>query len=1219
MASSIPGPYAKSDVELIPGRYGRGTNTTVDFFSRLIPALQNEPVNAEIIKGVGNYGHPKSDWTLSDMNEAVVRVLISNVEEVLNMAAEEDWYYAVCPRVEGMTAMNVQVTSVFFRPPHSQESAPRTVPRNMDIEQTVEQYGMTRMINGFQIDTETTMAGVERGMEWFLERVAMMQVGIMETDKYTIIAGIMNMHRVQRVKWDELIELVQSRSRGGVHDMILWQNEMTFSLVTKEDPIRFWRETSSADFQFLGVNPAAAVTIMHEHSARALIPNDFYKNRSRGDMQGVLDSRTAVAEILGTGVNFTRNFRGNKGQSLNPVGQVLPLGLYNPMVDPHDECADTPYKTDYRRIKMTTTTDKGMMVLEPLEVFVRSGRWDLQTGELNSLVDPGAWAAAGEEQRKRITGSAASDAYHVTIAQTIFGRDADDAAYVGPATHWGSVKTSTISTKRFQSCAKSVIAELPDSSKINGVVDEYLTLVEEAGAASLTNAAGDDWDDTFKAAVALLGKNFSDGTKGCKPTNPGLKMSPMDASTRFMNIPALGTPLKTMPPGFTSLAAMRWLRDNTDGALKTRLVRVVDGADELAKLLKGKFATSVLMDPDYAPTDMAGAKEVDMLFTSAILPRRAVVIAMQAVGVGVVGSAGASGVAKSLYANAQKYYGGIANPLAFVKKFEPTGADSDDTLIKRAILMTALRNFVKKPSGGLVQDPELVLAGVNLADGKTPSAFADEVVDKLRKVKTPKEAYLRSSGELRNAFEDLIAGVTASANGTRTPVMTKLLLEPGQVVKLQELLAKKGNFTDVTIGKDGRQDVPANTEELKSYADFIKRNDGQVTFAAPLHPRSPLTYASIGAIAHVAGLREFMRENGWPVARRAGQTKGAAALRPAVMLTAATASNRVKNLLSGLKSSGVGARPSSSSSSAYGADPSGAMQQYFSCINSDIDLMMTEGFAEHWDEANAMASSLLELLIIRLYMTTPTNLNKSIRYWATNNVRIPLNAAVLRTLRVRTNPVIRIVPGQKTCFLAVGFQKTGRGTEQNTGMFSINHSYYTGFIPVQPKNVQIYHNVDPAGYVSGLDAQWANFAKNTPGMVSILLPGDRLPIAISPFGAIGVDGEKGSSLEPFASTTQSIAVFEQYRQNRVRAPWAPEQHPNNPWGVPVEDPLFEHFSRDTTLFAGPHCDYKKHVPSASPIPTKYATSDLRDILDGRKLKPDDPLTLGSNNELPVVV
>lgn len=1217
MASVIPGPYAKSDAELVPARYGAGSDTTRDFFLKLIPALQEEPVNAEILKATGNFGRLKSDWTLSDMNEGVVKIMMSNVQQVLNAAAEEDWYFAVCPRKEGAPALNYQVTSVFFRPEISQEAAPRTLPRNMDIEQTAGQYGLTRMINGFQVDTETTLAGVERGMEWFLERVAMMQVGIIETDKFTIISGIMNMHRVQRVRWDDLLDL--AGKRGGVRDWIIWENNMALSICKRDDPVRFWRDASETDFQFLGVPTNGLVTILHDHSARALVPNDFYRNKSRGDQQAFMDKRGAVADVLGAAVNFTRNFRGGKGQTLNPVGQVFPMGLYHAMVDPADECPSEPYATEYRRIKITNAEDSGMMVLDPLDVMIRSGRWDPVTGELLSLVDSAAWAVASEDQKKRIGGAAASDALHVSIAKTLFGPD-EDQAYVGPAQYWGSVKTSSISTKKLLSCAKTVIANMGTdlAASVEDAIGEYLSLVSEAGIAPLNN--GNDLSDVLAAAAAAESERRSEASPGCQSSNPTLEFTKTDPSTRFTSGFTLAN-ITSMPAGMTSLGAMRYLAGipTIGAALKKRLDKVVDGADALARALKSKFSTSVMMDPNYAPTDMEFANHADMLFTSGVLPRRAVVIVMK----DAAGGTAAAAVG-SIYTNAENWFRDTGSENV-VANYNPAGKGTAEA-VKAGIVLTALRNFAKARAGNFVADPS-ILANMNLGNAaQTPQAFGEEVLVKLRSASRPAEAYTRKSGDLKQAFTDLIDGITAAADGTQKPVMTKLLLEPQQVARLHELRTDprtSNAFAAITVGKDGRQDIPASSEDLKAYADGINGRSAAVPyFGAPLQLNGPLLGpGSLGALASVGQLRTYLAESGYPVARRVGQARGTAgsSLRPAPMQTLGTSSSRRAKLLDLLKSSGsAAAAVAGGGGAAAAADPSGTVRKYFGCIDSDLDLMFTDGFVEHWDEANAGASSHLELLIARLYMTTPTNFKKSIQMWATNNVRIPLNFVVLREARIRTYPVVRMVPGEGTNFLAVGFKSTRRGTDQATGIFGINHSYYTGYIPVEPKNVQIYHNVDPAGYVSGLGSAWANFAKGTPGMVSMFMPGDRLPIALSPFGSIGVESEK-SQLEEYDAGTGSTSVFEQYRQGKMNTTWPVERHPHNPWGVPVDSALKRHFSRDTTLFAGPKCDYVKHVPSASPIPTEFATGDLRAILDGSRLRPADPLMLGANNQLPVSV
>lgn len=296
-------------------------------------------------------------------------------------------------------------------------------------------------------------------------------------------------------------------------------------------------------------------------------------------------------------------------------------------------------------------------------------------------------------------------------------------------------------------------------------------------------------------------------------------------------------------------------------------------------------------------------------------------------------------------------------------------------------------------------------------------------------------------------------------------------------------------------------------------------------------------------------------------------------------------------------------------------DASGLRRRYLGRVDENVDLMFNDSFVERWEEANRYASSSAELLVMRLYMMTPTNWRQSILPWATNDVRIPINAVVLRTLRCRTNPVIRVVPGENTMFLARAFPRTLRGTNQSTGVFGMIHSFYSGVIIVDNNRIQVYNGVDAHGYVSGLNGRWSDPRTNDPGMTAVLVAGNRMPIAFSPFGNIGLDSAEGNDMTEEDTFTASIAYFEQLRQGRVREHLPPQPHPNNRYGVPIEHVLHEYWSRDTTMFAGPDCTYKKHVSSAGLLPTRWATTDLRTVLDGNAVDVSMPLMLQSSDEI----
>lgn len=1191
-AVAIPGPQATEDAAMTPGRWNIGENDLRSFFLSQIPALQQDPAHQKILLEVSqNFGREKSDWTLPDMQNGLANIMISNVQVLINAAMEEQWYFRICPR-RPTTAMKFRVNTVYFRPNMAQEAAPRTVPDELEIEQSAAQYGLTRKITGFSLDTETLLSGVQKGSRWFQERMAMLAIGLIETDKFTIISGLFNMHRAQRGRWHEVIDMV--RQSMTTHEWVMRENNLAFMLCKEKDPLTALRDMSLTDFEFHGVPTNNLVTILHWKSARALVRNEYYRNTSQGNRLNIIDNNNAVADMLGSNVNFTRNFKAPKGKAINPIGQIGTFGLYFLVADPHEKCRNRVYRTEHRNIKIPNCRNVGMMELSFGTIVENSGRWSRETGELLSLLDPGAWATANADLRGRITNQATRDALHVHIKSPLFE---PKESYTGPATHFGSIKTSVIPTSRFQSCAQTIMAEMGEAvvTAIESGIKEYLSLVATAGRQSLdTNA--------FKDLVNVQPTVRSEAASGCKPSNPALRFAATDPSTGFMlgaeTGIADGAGVDQIPAGFTSLAAFRYLasagRASTD--LTARLKRVITAADLFAGAIDRKFPGSPLADPDYAATDMQDATVADMLFTGAILPRRPPVIILRAGG----GGTAAFDSVKAIYDNAEKALAGSGKD-ALLKQFEPTNADSANVLKKKAIGITALRSFAQGADKQFVTDPAPILGPlVATTAAQTVDAFKEAVIEAMRKGGSA-TSYRYTRTQMRQNFDDVVTGLQAN-DGGNIPVMTKLLLEPQQVVQLAGFKrANNADFARITIGRDGRQDMPATDAELQEYATKINAGT-RLGFSGPLSLTAPLVESSVGPAASIGQLRAYMIEQNYPLQRAGLNTRPSG---PRAPTSAVGQSSAVSKVIDSIR------RNRTQDASVFGAaagavDPSGAAKRIFGCLDHNIDLMFTDAFAQHWAEANAIQTSFVELLLMRLYMTSSTNFNKSIRPWLSNNVRIPLAFGVFDALRVRTNPVIRVVPGEGTCFLASGFQRTLRGTDQHSGMFGVNHSYYSGFIPVENKNVQIYNNFDPAGWVSGLSPQWAQFGSNPRGLVSVLLPNENQPVAMSPFGAVGFEGKEGAGIAPLETATEQIAQFEQYRWGQVRQPWQPMLHPENPYGVPVELVTQAHYSRAPVLIAGMDCDYTQYVSSASAIPTSWCVPDLRDILDGNKLVPNSP-------------
>lgn len=1216
---------------LVPTGVNAGSDPNRDYFAQMIPQLSGEPTASTTPGPTSNYARWKTDWVLADMQERTSVMMVDNTKELLNLEESETWYYRVCPVRPKQNTLRYTIHKTFFRPRIVDEAPPRTVPYNLDIQQTEGSHGLTRYHTGFEVDSETLLQGVNQGTEWFQKRVAMMVDGIVESDKFFIITSIMNSDRAQRIKDEQMLRLVSSR---GLENHIQWELDMFGSAAKERAPIEMWVNSANADWRVLGVAPSMAVTIVHEHTFRLIVQeNEYYTTMSQGGNARMLyDGPDAMNSIRGQSVFTTRDFLGKEGEIINPVGAVVEHHLYYTAVDVHRDTPTKPYVSSSRNIKITDPHNKTMAVLGFLDMLAHTERWNMSTGELHALSDESV-SRANEDTRRSIGGDPANDAFHVVHPGIEEGRFT-----VAPAKYWGSLKLSTLSSHYLRGCAETVCANMPSANELDQALDSFMMLVSQAGNTPLFVKDESQLLQMITANVNAVDRPAA--MIGCKPVNPLLEFLPRNAATRFANLPAVAEKFTAIPPGFGRLSAMRALSaaDHLDGALKTQINKILEASEKLASILQRGFANSILLDPNYAPTDMFYATPADMLFDQAMLPRRAVLYV----------SKDAAPLARDkgreedalyfiagIYRNTQEYLNG---KYADLDTYRAVATDSATVSYNKAMVLQALRSLAKTGRG----DKETLAWNekLNLEDklDTDPKGFKDLLTSKLAQL--PATAFNKPKGQINADLKTVRDAAVESLKttvplGTISPdnfIMTPFYLEPSQVAELAE---KQQNGTPVqktiakrfTVGRSGMQDFPATRAELKAYGDAIRDGVGELpVFATP----SQMKFAvrgpdDLGTTAAIQQIRKYLAEQNITVGR-AGPARGFAEGSTGMTVSQAGKSRRAR-MTARLEGGGGAVPPTSGLASAFAADPSGRVSQFFSCQDAHIADMFTADFAARWLESNTIANG-CALLIMRLYMTTPTNWHKSIVPWHSNNVRIPVDVFAGRRLEVRVNPVIRIIPGADTMEMAREFPMTNKGTDQHTGMFHVIHSYYSAVIVKKEENIQVLNAVDLHGYVAGMGASYADLntrshEKEDNGgrdVVPMLVPaGTPAPFVMSPFGGIASLMQNGSSLGTVgASWSSGIAMFESRRQNTVRPGARSLRHPDNRFGHPVDRTVGRYWSRDTTLVAGPSGDYVWHMPSAGLLPKGWTTSDLRSVLDGKRVNVKTPFEIGSNYELSAV-
>jgi len=1237
MSYAIPGPQAGGIAGLIPQGFGHFPNAIRDFFEKMSPALGQTPLGVRSQQGMGNYGRVKTDWNLSDMQENVVTIMVNNVKELLSASEQETWYYRVCPVVTGVTSLRFRKMQTIFRPVIPQEAPPRTLPKQLEIQQVMGEDTISRYHSGFQLDDETLNAGVEKGLEWFAERVAMIEEGIVEGDKFFIITHIMNAHKHHRITDEQALQLIKGR---GLEGHIDWEINMFGSLWKEKAPIEAWINAADVDFRTLGVRTSALVTIVHEHTLRLISQeNAYYTTMSKGgNAQMLYDGPDGITSFRGGPVYTTRNFLGPNGQQMNPVGSVVEHGLYYHVRDPLNRKPDQRYSSDMRAVKITDVLNKGMATLNIINIAAATERWDVSgSGDLFSLVDNLGWARASADARKKVAKAADKDILHISL-ERVFGDD-KDRTYAGPAKYWGSVKRTTVPTERVQSIATTALANIgaEDAALVERVIDEFLALVGEAENADL-----EEGGITAASLDALVGKPAVDynGGDGCKPINDQLKHAQRDASTHFATA-LIGAQASRMPAGYGRLSAMRALYANralVSTALYDRLAIVVPNADKVARLLMKGFQHSALLDKAYASSDMWYASAADMLFDHGILPQRAVLMVTTAGGRPAAARLGGDVAilgATELYQGMKQSYNAHNALVTKLPKLAVNVASRVPTtalsLFKAAMLLFAA-SMIEIKDAALAADPSTALNSLDgeVADDRVDvKKFSVDLLAKLKTFGAAKPTQLRRSAEEikteLNAIVDA-ASRTLAAEAVEqapvaqsNPVMTPLFLGPAQVVQLYRARAA-GRLSEFTIGRDRSQDYPASLAELQSYAAALTGRVGasRPTFSSNLDFKRDLEGAKdLHAITNVAQLRAGFVAIGGSI-----PTAGVDSAPQPRLGRAVNAPSQARSTLARIAAARANPTPVQMGGSAGAADPTGMFRYFFKCIDHNIDLMVNSEFVARWREANVLASSNAELLVMRLWMTTPTNWHKSMAVWASSHIRLPIDFVLLRRLRVRTNAIIRMVPGAETMFLARGFEKTHFGTEQNTGVYGLTHQYYSGVVLLKEQNIQVYGGVDTHGYIGGMgphftDLSRVKFANDDTNVgqdiVSVAIPADlTLPLAWSPFGPISAEITAGATLGAVNDFSIDVETFESWRQDPRRGRSDGWRHPENLFGRPMAPLIGSYFTRDTTLVAGPEGNFKAHVPSGGLIPTEFATADLRKILDGKRVAPGAPLVLGAN-------
>ena len=550
----MPGPQAGGKASLIPTSVNVGEDANRSFFLSLIPQLSGAPSAATTQGPSGNFGRWKTDWTLSDMQERVAVLMVDNTKDLLNLERDETWYYQVCPVINNQGTLKFRINKTFFRPRVVEEAPPRTVPYNLDIQQTEGTIGLTRYHSGFELDSETMLGGVQRGVKWFHKRVAMMVEGIIESDKLFIISAMMRSDLAQRTKDEQMLAVLQSR---GLQSHILWEINTFGSAAKERAPLQAWINSANVDWRVLGVRPTETVTIMHEHTLRLISQeNEYYTEQSRGgDARMLYDGPDAITAIRGFPIYTVRDFLGPVGEVINPIGAVVEHGLYYTATDVHRFAPQKPYISSARDIKITDPGEKSMVVLNFLENLAAGERWDLSTGDLRSLVTPDGKWRAGSEERRSIGGNAGTDAFHV-----VHGEATWSGVDVAPARYWGALKKSSLSTSYLRGCATTVCANLSSVQDYDSAINSFMALVSEAGNAPLvtvdaTGVYNSPALDLIAPTAAILQSYNS--TVGCKPINGNLKFTARDASTHFAATGLVLAGQTAIPALYGRLSAMR--------------------------------------------------------------------------------------------------------------------------------------------------------------------------------------------------------------------------------------------------------------------------------------------------------------------------------------------------------------------------------------------------------------------------------------------------------------------------------------------------------------------------------------------------------------------------------------------------------------------------------------------------------------------------------------
>ena len=1109
---------------------------------------------------------PDQSVSLFDMFRNVSETLLNTIE--IKAFTLNDEILDLLPIQSAHNVASVRWSRTSFGVSFLDEYAEHGNMRGMSYETSEGEQSLTMLAIKFGINDR--ILETSTGEVLFRNFALAVQRSWVETRKASLIFHILQAP-LDKGLYGPRDQLLLNRTRGirGMYDRM----KHRFLLLQKEaHPFHAADSEFDADFRLRQVK-SARVMITDERIMRII------REHNPSYIQYWQTGRSAIKALDEAPTNTALGFRGKRIIDVEEFS--LPEGAIN-MFKREVLMGDLAIlfnrgKGDYKGYssKMFDTqiwdTNNGKWAtLRADEGIVKSRRFDAE-GNPNTSFSPD-WVAPRYQGNEPIL----FDDW-LEVETPIDGANPDTPAGKRPAKYWIDVKG--INDAFWLDLAKGVVTGIREREgedklrKYEQALREYSRIVAKIESAPVGNTPGEALYTYLEQFKPVADASTSDN-----------RCADLALNAKLPNRGGLAAPAATVAggfyPGLSSFANLRSLGEALqDGPDKTNIAAIITDLEDLSNTLQRRFPASFLNSPKFASSIWKNPEPVQLLLDHAVLPRRVPLFYS------------ASGFTLGTAATAASITSADTKAATVLNTFQlvVTATGPEQTLVRFVIAAWLEHSGISKTGTAKSLNDQFIAA--KIIDNKgAVVARLDEIRSKLNIVTTnPVIDVLRPKDNEK----------TAKALDAHVDVL---------VSKVENILKSVGDATDPATGISGGADAvrfpvylsPAQHNLLLT--KFTTDRAGKYVPADPVDPSLPITLQHWKEIAGAAGATttddteafarsffdNYRHEIRTPyelapvhhvqyTRKRKGAdastpssvsrvVRGGAGVQSQMVTTKPIVEQLAKEMgvsraalsntsagssafAAGFAAVNAGAQPRKSSStsvSKYHAQDARSLGEYGACFDPDLNAVFSERALKLWTNILYRAPSQLEGLIGLLYITTEINAHKSLLYWYSRDVPLPITVWGARVLHLFAITLVSMVPGAETGAQLIGnpfapVQSSGFAHESDFG-FSIRY----GVAFWKPENIDRIDAAFGAGYLGGQGTRWRDADKhhaNPNGVDNESLDsiGDVLPIVVPGYVT---DPDCGYPL----SLTGWIGVFTS-DDNSEEVPYSGMSHAIHAWGL----------------------------------------------------------------------